>query len=216
MKHKIRIKRRRTLKTWHIFILLIIILITVSTSYALWSTKLQIDGTVTGDYTKEPELPVEIPSQGTDSNGVDRYTDSSSSSFSAIGREMLKITSGVREENTITTTITQTYKQWLFASTLTANIKLSLPNNSSYDFTDGKVEQIAEETSDVNGVFTNANATTSSTILKGETGTVTITGKMKGNATIARGTQYSFAVSYMVDGIRKYYYYKIIFIPYGS
>ena len=61
MKHKIRIKRRRTLKTWHIFILLIIILITVSTSYALWSTKLQIDGTVTGDSTKEPKLPIEIP-----------------------------------------------------------------------------------------------------------------------------------------------------------
>lgn len=215
MKTKIKVKRRRkTLNKWYIFIILVVILIFISTSYALWSTKLYINGTVIGE-KKEPELPVEIPSLGTDSNGVDRVTDSSGSSFSLYGVEMLRVTSEKCDGNKITTTITQIYKQWILSSTLTININLSLPNNSSYDFTDGQIEQITDETYDPNSVISNMSGTITETIASGSTGTVTVSGTMKGDSTIAANTCYSYAISYMVNGVRSYCYYKIIFIPYS-
>ena len=41
---------------------------------------LDINGTIIGKYT-EPELPVEVPSQGTDENGVNRYTSNTELKF---------------------------------------------------------------------------------------------------------------------------------------
>lgn len=65
MKYKIR-KRNKTFKTWYIFIILVVILILISTSYALWSSELYINGTVTGE-KQINEIPVTlIPESGTD------------------------------------------------------------------------------------------------------------------------------------------------------
>lgn len=45
---KYKIKRRKTIKISHIFILLVITLISISGAYALWTTTLTINGSVTG------------------------------------------------------------------------------------------------------------------------------------------------------------------------
>lgn len=64
MKYKVR--RKKVFKTWYIFAILIVILVVISTSYALWSTTLYINGTVTGT-NKQTEIPVTlIPKSGTD------------------------------------------------------------------------------------------------------------------------------------------------------
>ncbi|MFR5765681.1 MAG: hypothetical protein ACLUF5_03730 [Clostridia bacterium] len=216
MARRIKIRRKKTIKTWYLLIMLIVVLIATSISYAIWNTQLHIYGTVTGEKT-EPKLPVTITSLGEDSNGVTRYTDSSDSVFiSATWKDViLKITSETYEDNMITTNLKHNKKQYIWKSDYTVNIKVPLPNQSGYDFTDGMIEKVTDQCSDANAVFKDPTWATTETIANGETGTMIITGIINGGSTIAANTYYTFKASYMVDGIRRYFYYKLVLIPYS-
>lgn len=208
MKYRIK-KRRKAFKQWYILIILVIILISISSSYALWSTRLYVNGIVTGEKT-EPKLPVEIPSQGTDTNGVNRYTSNTDLSF--LGTEIYRVISEDYQENTITTTIKHMYKQSFSWSSISPTITLTIPNNTGSTFTNGIVELI--DSNDTNQIFQNVSTKLSSdTIQAGETANVTITGKLKGNKEVANDTHYNFVIRYNIGEVVYNFYYNIILLP---
>ena len=208
MKYKIK-RRRKALSKWYIFIVIAVILVFISSAYALWSTTLNINGTVIGQY-KKPSLPVEIPSQGTDSNGVNRYT--SNATITILWKEVYRVVEEEYKDNTITTTIQQIYKQSILQSTASLSITLQIPNNTSYEFTNGNIELV--DYKDGNSIFQNVTytlANSNKTISPGATETVTISGNLKGYTDVANNTYYNFAISYNLDDVTYYFYYNIIF-----
>ena len=216
MKYKIK-RRRKVFKTWYILVILIAILVVISTSYALWSTTLYINGTVSGTY-EEPKLPVEIPSQGTDSNGVNRYT-SNVDMIVDIGfmqREVYTVQSEEynQSENKITTTIKQSYVQVFLKNTVTAEITLQIPNNTSSDFINGQIS--LTESNDTAGILSGSWTGTLSdnnTISAGGVATVAIQGSLKAYTTVASNTYFNFTISYEVGGVTYYFYYNLVFVP---
>lgn len=208
MKNKIR-RRKGILNKWYILLVLLVILIFISSSYALWSTRLYINGTVIGK-KEAPELPVEIPSQGTDSNGVNRYTSNTKLTF--LVWEIYRVVSEEYTGNTITTTIKHLLKQSYSWSSITPTITLTIPNNTSSTFTDGKIELI--DSKDTNNVFQNLSYKVSSTTINaGGTADVTISGTLKGNLNVANNTYYNFAITYKIGDVVYAFYYNIILLP---
>lgn len=208
MRNKIK-RKKGILNKWYILLILFVVLIFVSSSYALWSTKLYIYGTVIGE-KKAPELPVEIPSQGTDSNGVNRYTSNTNLTF--IWQEIYRVVAEEYNGNTITTTIQHIYKQQYSWSNIRPTITLTIPNNTSSTFTDGKIELI--DSKDTNNVFQNVSYKVSSTTIDaGGTADVTISGTLKGNLDVANNTYYNFAITYKIGDTEYAFYYNIILLP---
>ncbi len=207
---KIKIKRRKKgFKNAYIVVLLMIVLIFISTSYSLWKTTLTINGTVTGVYS-EPKLPVEIESLGENSDNVNRFT--SNTSLKTLGVDIYKVVDETYEDNVITTTIQQVYKQstGLNIFRVKPTITLTIPNNTSSVFTNGTVTLI--EYNDPNSIFQNITQSISTTITEGSTGTVTISGTLRGNYDVATNTYYKFKITYDVDGVTCVFYYNLIFL----
>lgn len=214
MKYKVR--RKKVFKTWYIFAILIVILVVISTSYALWSTTLYINGTVMGTY-EVPKLPVEIPSQGTDSHGVNRYTSSVDMKINLgfMQREAYIVQNEEynKSENKITTTIKQNYVQSFLKNTVTAQITLQIPNNTSSDFINGQIT--LTESNDTAGILSGswtASLSNNNMISAGEEATATIEGSLKAYKTVANNTYYNFTISYEVDGVTYYFYYNLVFV----
>lgn len=208
MKYKIRTKKK-TFKTTHLFVILTVILICISSSYALWSTRLYINGKVIGDKTN-PSLPVVIPDKGKDENGVTRYSSNTSMNWATTA--IYEVTSETYEKNIITTTIKHKYKQLLSSTSPEPTITLTIPNNSGFDFTDGKIELI--ESQDTNSIVQNLSYNLSkTTIINGDTTNATISCTLKGNKDVAANTYYNFAISYTIGEARFYFYYNLIILP---
>lgn len=208
MRNKIK-RKRRILNKWYILLILLVILIFISSSYSLWSTRLYINGTVIGK-KEAPELPVEIPSQGTDSNGVNRYTSNTNLTF--VFWEIYRVVAEEYTGNTITTTIKHILKQQYSWSSVSPTITLTIPNNTSSTFTDGKIELI--DSKDTNNVFQNVSYNVSSTTIDaGGTTDVTISGTLKGNLDVADNTYYNFAITYKIGDTEYVFYYNIIILP---
>lgn len=209
MKYKIK-RKRKTFKVWYICFILIIVLILMSTSYSLWNTNLYIKGDVTLEY-QEPELSVNVPSQGRDDNGIDRVTVNAD--MVVMWQDIYRVTAEEYEGNTITTTIKHIYmQQWGTWFNPDLNISFEIQNNTSQDYTDGMIELI--EYSDNNNIFQGLSYTTSNTtITAGGSSEISISATLRGNQTVADNTYYSFAISYMVEGVRRYFYYNVILLP---
>lgn len=188
--------------------ILIASLICASIGYSYWTANLSIGGTIIAKGTTN--LPVEIPPIGQDSNGVNRYT--SSALFTFLGVQIYKVVDEKYEGNTITTYIKHVYKQTFDTSTVGAEISLTIPNNTSDIFTDGKIE--LTEYNDNNARFNDVKCNLSSnTIASGETTKATVTGTLKGRNTVADNTYYYFRISFNLNGETRYFYYNIIFQP---
>lgn len=210
MKHYKINKKRKTIKTRYIIIIIIILLLLTSISYSKWSTQLNISGSITGEY-KPPDLPVIIvPKEDTSTDNTNRYT--TNTEMEIFGTEIYKIVSDDYEKNTITTTIQHVYQKLTSWWNPSPTFTLTIPNNNSSDFTDGKIELI--ESSDKNSVVSNLKYNVAkSEILAGETGDVKISATLAANKNVANNTYYKFAISYKVGDVRCYFYYNIIILP---
>lgn len=201
-----KIQKNKNVKTRYFVVVLIVVLLCIFCSYAYFQTTLKVKGSVRA--YRDFDLPVEIPSKGKDSNGVNRYT--STTDFVYLGATIYKVVAEEYTDNEITTTIQQTRKSWLYLVRTGATITLTIPNNSNYDFTNGTVELI--ESKDDNSVFTSVNGTlTSTTVQKGSTVDVKIKGNYVGNVSVASNTHFKFRISFDVDGAKSYFYYNLIF-----
>lgn len=208
MKYKIK-RKKKTFKTWYILLVLIIVIILMSSSYSLWQTNLYINATIIGNLDL-PELPVVVPSQGTDENGINRFTTNTSMNFAFT--EIYRVTAEEYSDNTITTTIKHMYKQWFSSSNPEVTISFDIQNDSDKSFENGKIELI--EYNDSNGIFTNLNYSISNVILEqGDRGEVTISGTLRGDKDVSNNTYYNFAIKYEIDNIKYCFYYNIILLP---
>ena len=192
------------IKTVYIFLMILVICIAMATGYSMFSTQLTINGTATAKYE---ETDIEIPSVGTDENGVTRFTGGSEFTTQLLGIEVFRVVSETAVGNTITTNL-QTINDSIFGISLSTNAKITLniENNSGYEFTNGEII-LLESNNDA--AFTQRNQTLNKvTVANGDTATVTITGKMAGSS-ITVGTRYKYQISFDVNGEKQYFYYII-------
>lgn len=205
-KYKIK-KRRKPIKTAYIFLVILIICIMMATGYSIFSTELNINGTV----NLIPKTYIEIPSVGEDENGVTRFTGSYNFNDTWLGIEVFRITSETSEGNVITTNlqvINTTY--WIFDLAANANITLTIQNNSGYTFTNGSISLLESNNTQV---MTNGNQVLYKTTVENGGSTVaTITGTMTSKY-VTTGTYYKYQIQFDVNGTTQYFYYIINMIP---
>ena len=205
-KYKIK-KRRKPIKTAYIFLVILIICIMMATGYSIFSTELNINGTV----NLIPKTDIEIPSVGEDANGVTRFTGSSHFNSPFLGREVFRITSETSEGNVITTNlqvINTTF--WGINLAADAEITLTIQNNSGSTFTNGSIILLESNNTQV---MTNGNQVLDKTTVEnGGSAVATITGSMK-SVYVTEGTYYKYQIQFDVNGSTQYFYYIINMIP---
>ena len=212
MKYKIK-RKKRTIKVSYVCLILLVILVLMSTSYSLWQTNLYINGTVDINYI-EPELPVEVVTQG------DRFSTNTSFQIGGnlINYNIFTVNGDENDGNTVTTNIVNADKPnwiiaWMYQDTVTVTFTMTIQNHSGFTFTEGRLEgeNNVNEEYDPDNRITPASANLSTTTVQnGENVTLTaeITFATKENITM--GSYVNYKISFLCDGARRYYNYKIL------
>ena len=192
------------IKTMYIFLMILVISITMATGYSLFSTELTINGAV----TLTPELEIEVPSQGTDENGVDRFT-ANPTVENLLGMELLRVVDEQAVGNSITTTMQVVSTLSFFGSSL--EINLEIKNGSKNTFTNGTITLL--ESSDTGGALTSRTQTISAaTVEPGAITTATVGGTVRvGN--IEAGTYYKYRILFDTSEGEKVFYYTLKLEP---
>lgn len=204
MKYKLK-RKRKTIKVSYICLILLVILVLMSTSYSLWQTNLYINGTVVGEYL-EPELPVDIvrPSN-------DRLTTNTNLTGGWFGISVFRFESDTIDRNTVVTRITNGDKTWL-TQTITVTFSMTIQNNSGNTFTDAQIQvEEYDPNNRINPTSTNVNDLLSTTTVTNGN-SVTLSAEIRFIATdnITVGSYVNYKISFLCDGVRKYYNYKIL------
>lgn len=204
MKYKIK-RKKRTIKVSYICLVLLVILVLMSTSYSLWQKNLYINGTVTGEYT-EPELPVDIVKPSND-----RLTTNSDLTGGWFGISVFRFESDETNGNTVITKITNGSKTWL-TQTITVTFSITLQNNSGSTYTDAQIEVEEYDPSNrINPTSTNVNDLLSTTIVQsGNNVTLTAEISFEARYDITVGSYVNYKISFLCDGVRRYYNYQIL------
>lgn len=177
----------------------------------MFNETLTIQGTA---IAKMEEEEIIVPPAGTDENGVDRFS-ATTSIENALGMEVLKVIDEESVGNSITTTM-QVVSDWggiflpFFSRTL--NISLQIQNGSKYTFTNGTIELI--DSSDPGNSFdSNSQTINPVTVEPGATATVNISGDVTVR-NIETGTYYKYKISFdSEDGKVKEFYYTLKLEP---
>ena len=185
---------------------MMIICIAMATGYSMFNEKLTIHGTA---IAKMEEEEIIVPPAGTDENGVDRFS-ATTSVENLFGMELLRVTKEECVGNSITTTMEVVSRFALLPRTL--EITLQIQNGSKYTFTNGKIELV--ESADSENAFTPRSQTLSTVTV--EPGATT-TANMSGTINVGRietGTYYKYKISFdSEDGKVKEFYYTLKLEP---
>lgn len=185
---------------------MMIICIAMATGYSMFNEKLTIHGTA---IAKMEEEEIIVPPAGTDENGVDRFS-ATTSVENLFGMELLRVTKEECVGNSITTTMEVVSRFALLPRTL--EITLQIQNGSKYTFTNGKIELV--ESADSGNAFTPRSQTLSTVTV--EPGATT-TANMSGTINVGRietGTYYKYKISFdSEDGKVKEFYYTLKLEP---
>lgn len=196
------------IKTVYIFIIILVICVAMATGYSIFSTELKINGTA---IAKPQKTDIEIPSVGEDENGVTRFTGSSKFNSPTLNIEVFRVTSETAVGNVITTNLQVINTTWLWITLATnATITLTIENNSGHTFTNGKIELIDYNNTQV--MTKGTQTLNKTTVENGDTAVATIKGTMYG-AYVTAGTYYKYQISFDVNGETQYFYYIINITP---
>ena len=200
-------KRRKQISTISFMVVMLIIITTISIAFSLWSSELVINGKVVVGY-KEPDLPVEIPSTGT-TDGITRYTVNTKLTWALT--TIFKVEDETYEGNTITTSLRCVYKQLLDSSFIEPEITLTIPNNTTDTFTNGRLTLY--EYNDTAGTVTDRSETLSSTTIA-PSGTATVKIKCTlSSKSIDDNTYYHYKIAYDVGEKTCYFKYILRVLP---
>ena len=171
----------------------------------MYNDTLTINGTV---LVKEEEEIV-VPPVGTDENGVDRFS-ATTSVENLFGMELLRVTKEECIGNSITTTMEVVSTFSILPRTL--EITLQIQNGSKNTFTNGTIELI--NSSDSGNAFTpNRQTLSSPTVEPGATTTVDIVGTVNVGR-IQTGTFYQYKIFFdSGNGEIKEFYYTLKLEP---
>lgn len=205
-KYRIK-KRKKTIKVSYIFLIILITCILMATGYSRFSTELNVHGTV----TVTPKTDIEIPSVGEDENGVTRFTGTSKFNSPTLKKEVFRVTSETAEGNVITTNLQTINTTWFgIALAADAEITLTIQNNSGYTFTNGQIDLIESNNTEV--MTGGAQTLDKTTVENGGSAVATITGRMYGKY-VTEGTYYKYQIQFDVNGTTQYFYYILNVIP---
>lgn len=184
---------------------MIIICIAMATGYSMFNETLKINGTI---IVKEKEEIV-VPPVGTDENGVDRFS-ATTSVENLFGMELLRVTKEECIGNSITTTMEVVSTFSIIPRTL--EITLQIQNGSEHTFTNGTIELL--DSLDSGNAFTPSRQTLSSpTVEPGATTTIDIVGTVNVGR-IEAGTYYEYKISFdSSNGETKDFYYTLELEP---
>lgn len=207
MKYKIKIKRKRkTIKVIHILIILCIILVLTGTGYSLWNTDLTVSWTVTSNYV-EPGLSVDVVRPDSDSDRL-----STNTSFTSVGI-LYRVFNVLGDEyegtNTVVTKLENANKVlWVGPYNKDVTFTFTIQNNSGSTYTDGIVS--VDEYDPDERIDPTSNSLSTTFLQSGQSVTLTadITFDAKNDITV--GSYINYKISFICDGVRRYYNYKIL------
>lgn len=205
MNYKIK-RKKRTIKVSYICLILLVIIVLMSTSYSLWQKNLYIQGTVDINYL-EPELAVEVVKP--DSNSDRLSTNTSFVSVGVLYRVFEVLGDEYENNNTVVTKLENANKVlWIGSFNKDVTFTFTIQNISGFIFTDGNV--MVEEY-DPDGRINPTNATLSTTTVNnGDSVTLTAEVTFDAKNDITVGSYVNYKISFLCDGARRYYNYKIL------
>ena len=183
----------------------IVILAVLNTGYALWSSKLNIYGKVDLSLNP-PKLEVTVPSTG---NGM--FTQHVG--FSSDLGEWFDFVSDEYTEDSLITTIRVHSSAGAASDTKDIGINFSIKNTSSNGnvYTAGKITNT--ETSNPGGAVSGIATKLSSTrIGSGESAVFSFSASVN-RSEIRNSTYFKYAISYVDNGVTRYFFYTVKILP---
>ncbi len=202
MGKKYSLKRKHTMSTLAIILIVLAFLVVMNVGYSLWSSKLNISGTVTLDLDPPAIEASVIP------NADNRYVNVSGLTNDS-GTELFDLVSEEYKKNELVTTLRvhkNSLSDWI-SSDLMVNFSLKNTSENGYVYTDGKVSQL--EVSNPGEALKNVSATVVPATVSANQSSVFNFSASVNRSEVKGSAYYKYAITYKVNGIERYFFYTI-------
>ncbi len=202
MGKKYSLKRKHTMSTLAIILIVLAFLVVINVGYSLWSSKLNISGTVTLDFDP-PLIEVSVVPIGDN-----RYVNISGLTNDS-GTALFDLVSEEYKENELVTTLRvhkNSLSDWI-SSDLVVNFSLKNTSKNGYIYTDGKVSQL--EVSNQGEALKNVNASIVPTTVSANQSSIFNFSASVNRSEVKGSAYYKYAITYKVDGVERYFFYTI-------
>ena len=202
MGKKYSLKRKHTMSTLAIILIVLAFLVVMNVGYSLWSSKLNISGTVTLDLDPPAIEASVIPNADNIYVNVSGLTNDS-------GTELFDLVSEEYKKNELVTTLRvhkNSLSDWI-SSDLMVNFSLKNTSENGYVYTDGKVSQL--EVSNPGEALKNVSATVVPATVSANQSSVFNFSASVNRSEVKGSAYYKYAITYKVNGIERYFFYTI-------
>ena len=196
------LKRKHTMSTLAIILIVLAFLVVMNVGYSLWNSKLNISGTVTLDFDPPPIEVSVVPIANNKYVNVTGLTnDSGTALFDLVSEEYKK-----NELITILRVQKNSLSDWI-SSDLMVNFSLKNTSKNGYVYTDGKVSQL--EVSNPGEALKNVSASIVPTTVSANQSSVFNFSTSINRSEIKGSAYYKYAITYKVNGVERYFFYTI-------
>lgn len=202
MGKKYSLKRKHTMSTLAIILIVLAFLVVMNVGYSLWSSKLNISGTVTLDFDPPAIEASVIP------NADNRYVNVSGLTNDS-GTELFDLVSEEYKKNELVTTLRvnkNSLSDWI-SSDLMVNFSLKNTSENGYVYTDGKVSQL--EVSNPGEALKKVSATVVPATVSANQSSVFNFSASVNRSEVKGSAYYKYAITYKVNGVERYFFYTI-------
>lgn len=196
------LKRKHTMSTLAIILIVLAFLVVMNVGYSLWNSKLNISGTVTLDFDPPPIEVSVVPIANNKYVNVTGLTNDS-------GTALFDLVSEEYKKNELITTLRvqkNSLSDWI-SSDLMVNFSLKNTSKNGYVYTDGKVSQL--EVSNPGEALKNVSASIVPTTLSANQSSVFNFSTSINRSEIKGSAYYKYAITYKVNGVERYFFYTI-------
>lgn len=196
------LKRKHTMSTLAIILIVLAFLVVMNVGYSLWNSKLNISGTVTLDFDPPPIEVSVVPIANNKYVNVTGLTNDS-------GTALFDLVSEEYKKNELITTLRvqkNSLSDWI-SSDLMVNFSLKNTSKNGYVYTDGKVSQL--EVSNPGEALKNVSASIVPTTVSANQSSVFNFSTSINRSEIKGSAYYKYAIMYKVNGVERYFFYTI-------
>ncbi len=196
------LKRKHTMSTLAIILIVLAFLVVMNVGYSLWNSKLNISGTVTLDFDPPPIEVSVVPIANNKYVNVTGLTNDS-------GTALFDLVSEEYKKNELITTLRvqkNSLSDWI-SSDLMVNFSLKNTSKNGYVYTDGKVSQL--EVSNPGEALKNVSASIVPTTVSANQSSVFNFSTSINRSEIKGSVYYKYAITYKVNGVERYFFYTI-------
>lgn len=202
MRKQYSLKRKHTMSTLAIILIVLAFLVVMNVGYSLWNSKLNISGTVTLDFDPPPIEVSVVPIANNKYVNVTGLTNDS-------GTALFDLVSEEYKKNELITTLRvqkNSLSDWI-SSDLMVNFSLKNTSKNGYVYTDGKVSQL--EVSNPGEALKNVSASIVPTTVSANQSSVFNFSTSINRSEIKGSAYYKYAITYKVNGVERYFFYTI-------